>query len=257
MQKSLYRRGAILITAHRACSSAVAGRNGPALRILLPQAFGHFWHLILPWAHATAIDHSAGIRFDGVGHRLFRIRHLREILRKCSCVRLGIIFDRCRLLLGVHTDRARRDRRILGGNHGHRHGKAALCRWIQADAAPSMTTAWVLGAGGLLGMALCRALRRNGTTLYSPNERFHWTNATQFAPQLETAVRAFAAIVSISERWEIYWAAGVGTMGSSNATSRSKHGFSCQQRGASPESGTDGWRWCAHRLRQFGRRATA
>jgi UDP-glucose 4-epimerase len=79
-----------------------------------------------------------------------------------------------------------------------------------------MTTAWVLGGGGLLGTALCRALRRHGTKLYSPNERFHWTNASQFAPQLETAVRAFAAIVSISERWEIYWAAGVGTMGSSN-----------------------------------------
>jgi UDP-glucose 4-epimerase len=79
-----------------------------------------------------------------------------------------------------------------------------------------MTTAWVLGSGGLLGTALCRALHRNGTKLYSPNERFHWTNASQYAPQLETAVQAFAAIVSISERWEIYWAAGVGTMGSSN-----------------------------------------
>ena len=34
-----------------------------------------------------------------------------------------------------------------------------------------MTIAWVLGSGGLLGAALCRQLRRNGTTLFFPADR--------------------------------------------------------------------------------------
>ncbi len=78
-----------------------------------------------------------------------------------------------------------------------------------------MTIAWVLGSGGLLGAALNRTLRRKGTELISPAERFRWANATQFASQLEAAVQAFAASVRSAERWEIYWAAGVSTMGSS------------------------------------------
>jgi UDP-glucose 4-epimerase len=79
-----------------------------------------------------------------------------------------------------------------------------------------MTIAWVLGSGGLLGSALCRALRRNGTKLFFAAERFRWASASQFAPQLEAAVQAFAAGVGATDRWEIYWAAGVGTMGSSD-----------------------------------------
>ena len=80
-----------------------------------------------------------------------------------------------------------------------------------------MTTAWVVGCGGLLGTALCRVLRGRGTKLYFPDGRFSWTNASEFAPQLEAAVRGFAAGVGTTERWEVYWAAGVGTMGSSNS----------------------------------------
>lgn len=78
-----------------------------------------------------------------------------------------------------------------------------------------MTIAWVLGSGGLLGAALCRALRRNGTDLSFPAERFRWASESQFASQLEAAVQAFSASVGAAERWEIYWAAGVSTMGSS------------------------------------------
>lgn len=80
-----------------------------------------------------------------------------------------------------------------------------------------MTTAWVVGGGGLLGAALCRALRHNGSPVFSPSERFLWTNASQFAPQLEAAVQAFATSVRVADRWEIYWAAGAGTMGSLDA----------------------------------------
>lgn len=78
-----------------------------------------------------------------------------------------------------------------------------------------MTTAWVLGSGGLLGSALCRVLLSNGATLFSPDERFHWNNAADLALQLESAVAAFSAYLRDSERWEIYWAAGAGSMGSS------------------------------------------
>ena len=79
-----------------------------------------------------------------------------------------------------------------------------------------MTIAWVLGSGGLLGTALCRTLRRKGTELISPTERFLWGSVSECSSQLEAAVQAFAARVDDIERWEIYWAAGVGTMGSSD-----------------------------------------
>jgi UDP-glucose 4-epimerase len=78
-----------------------------------------------------------------------------------------------------------------------------------------MTIAWVLGSGGLLGTALCRALRRKGADLVLPAERFHWASESRITSQLEAAVSTFAACIGTAERWEIYWAAGVSTMGSS------------------------------------------
>jgi UDP-glucose 4-epimerase len=80
-----------------------------------------------------------------------------------------------------------------------------------------MTVAWVLGSNGLLGSALCRALRRQKSALFSPAERFRWGNESDLALQIGAAVRAFAVRAGAAERWEIYWAAGVGTMGSSEA----------------------------------------
>jgi UDP-glucose 4-epimerase len=77
-----------------------------------------------------------------------------------------------------------------------------------------MTVAWVLGSRGLLGAALCRALQRDGTALFSPVEAFRWENGPQLAAQMAAAVQAFAAQVAPADRWEIYWAAGVGTMSS-------------------------------------------
>jgi UDP-glucose 4-epimerase len=79
-----------------------------------------------------------------------------------------------------------------------------------------MTIAWVLGSGGLLGTALCRTLRRKGTELISPAERFRWGSVSECSSQIAAAVHAFAARAGSVERWEIYWAAGVGTMGSSD-----------------------------------------
>jgi len=77
-----------------------------------------------------------------------------------------------------------------------------------------MTIAWVIGGGGLLGSALCRALKSQGTELFYPSERFCWGNGDKITQQLAAAVHAFAAQVGIAGRWEIYWAAGVGTMSS-------------------------------------------
>jgi UDP-glucose 4-epimerase len=78
-----------------------------------------------------------------------------------------------------------------------------------------MTTAWVLGSGGMLGAALCRALRRNHADLFIPAERNCWSDIHKFAAQMVAAVDDFSHRVGESDRWDIYWAAGIGTMSSS------------------------------------------
>lgn len=78
-----------------------------------------------------------------------------------------------------------------------------------------MTVAWVIGSGGLLGSALSSVLRINGSAIFSPAQSFCWKDATQLQTQFATAVQAFASQVQLANDWEIYWAAGVGTMGSS------------------------------------------
>lgn len=78
-----------------------------------------------------------------------------------------------------------------------------------------MRIAWVVGSGGLLGTAMCRALRCDGIELFTPAERFCWNGGTDFDFQMATAVRAFASQAEGADEWEVYWAAGVGTMNSS------------------------------------------
>lgn len=77
-----------------------------------------------------------------------------------------------------------------------------------------MTIAWVIGSGGLLGGALCRALRRSGTKLFYPNQSFDWKTPHYLHSQIEDAVVALASLTLQHDKWEIYWAAGVGTMAS-------------------------------------------
>ena len=77
-----------------------------------------------------------------------------------------------------------------------------------------MTSVWVVGSSGLLGSALQRTLQRGGYTAFLPAERFHWHDEAQLTAQLEKAVQDFAAFAGDDEHWQIYWAAGVGTMGS-------------------------------------------
>jgi UDP-glucose 4-epimerase len=78
-----------------------------------------------------------------------------------------------------------------------------------------MTVAWVIGSHGLLGQALCRMLTRCGSKLFLPLERFNWQDEDRLSVQLSSAVKAFSALIDDVDRWEIYWAAGVGKMSSS------------------------------------------
>lgn len=80
-----------------------------------------------------------------------------------------------------------------------------------------MTVAWVIGSGGLLGSALCRALHARGTDLFFPSERFCWGDPQILASQFASAVEAFGMRPRTGDLWEIYWAAGVGTMSSQAA----------------------------------------
>jgi len=80
-----------------------------------------------------------------------------------------------------------------------------------------MKMAWVVGSNGLLGSALCNALCRTETKLFTPVDRFCWDSEPELAFQLEAAVKAFAVFVGTEKRWEIFWAAGMGTMSSTEA----------------------------------------
>lgn len=81
-----------------------------------------------------------------------------------------------------------------------------------------MTVAWVIGSSGLLGSALCRELRGQGVNLFSPTQRFCWDNEQLLAQQLAEAVHFFNFQVGDVDKWEIFWAAGVGTMSSPAST---------------------------------------
>lgn len=77
-----------------------------------------------------------------------------------------------------------------------------------------MAIAWVIGGGGLLGSAILRALRKKGVEIFSPRETFTWSEPEKLHAQLTAAVQSFGNHVNDADRWEIYWAAGIGTMGS-------------------------------------------
>lgn len=75
-----------------------------------------------------------------------------------------------------------------------------------------MVVAWVIGSSGLLGSALRHELALGRTLLFAPIPRFNWADPEALQHQLIAAVGAFAERVGAGNRWEIYWAAGVGTM---------------------------------------------
>jgi UDP-glucose 4-epimerase len=73
---------------------------------------------------------------------------------------------------------------------------------------------WVIGAGGLLGSALSRSLGASGDTLFIPTWPMAWSDESRLLSQFQASVSTFAAAIGKADTWEIYWAAGVGTMAS-------------------------------------------
>ncbi len=78
------------------------------------------------------------------------------------------------------------------------------------------TVCWILGRGGLLGRSLTRAVADAGMTEYVPSVPFRWQEADFCREQLSASVKQFA-LASAGKRWQILWAAGTGTMGSTEA----------------------------------------
>ncbi|MFG6428496.1 NAD-dependent epimerase/dehydratase family protein [Roseateles sp. LYH14W] len=78
---------------------------------------------------------------------------------------------------------------------------------------------WVVGAGGLLGSALVRALGRvDGALLHAVEQRLAWGRNDLLAAQLDREVQAFARAAERAGRWLLVWAAGVGSMSSDAAS---------------------------------------
>jgi UDP-glucose 4-epimerase len=71
----------------------------------------------------------------------------------------------------------------------------------------------------MLGAAVVRELRRPGAAIsvYQYRDPFDWKSPQQVQMQFGLALQEFLAGPSSLEGWEIYWAAGVGSMGSSQA----------------------------------------
>ncbi len=79
--------------------------------------------------------------------------------------------------------------------------------------------AWVIGAGGLLGGAIVRAIRQRGdVALHAIEQDLAWGHNELLAAQWDREVAAFARAAGRAGRWLLVWAAGVSSM-SSDATS--------------------------------------
>lgn len=78
-----------------------------------------------------------------------------------------------------------------------------------------MKRVWIVGAGGMLGGAVTRELCRLAVEVYRYREPFNWRSPHLVRAQFERAISEFLAGLAVGDTWEIYWAAGVGSMGSS------------------------------------------
>ena len=70
---------------------------------------------------------------------------------------------------------------------------------------------WVIGRGGLLGNGVEKQCRFDD--IYSPTEKFAWSDSAQLQSQIAENCRQFSQIVSDSQ-WAIFWCAGKGTLSS-------------------------------------------
>ena len=76
-----------------------------------------------------------------------------------------------------------------------------------------MKTSWVIGSHGLLGTALSRKLPLTGCKLFAPGERFDWSNESILSSQFASAIQKFSFFTSDAQEWQIFWAAGISSMG--------------------------------------------
>ena len=78
-----------------------------------------------------------------------------------------------------------------------------------------MTIAWVLGGGGLLGSAIKRTLKKNKINLFIQPINFNWNSESILDEQLRYSVKLFFSTIEEGNNWQIYWAAGIGNLSSS------------------------------------------
>lgn len=97
------------------------------------------------------------------------------------------------------------DDNAAGRDVGRR--EAAPFRRRTAEAVPATRVAWVVGAGGLLGSAVCRRLGTLGREVRTT--RVPWGDHDA---SVEALLRDVAGLPAA---WEVYWCAGAGVVGSS------------------------------------------
>lgn len=76
-----------------------------------------------------------------------------------------------------------------------------------------MTLSWIIGRGGLLGSALAASAEKHGHSIFVPNHRFRWEQP-HILDAIGSAASTFFERAAGFEGWQIHWAAGAGTMGS-------------------------------------------
>lgn len=71
---------------------------------------------------------------------------------------------------------------------------------------------WVIGRGGLLGNSVEKQCRYFAE-VFSPSEKFAWSDSARLDNQITDNCRQFSQVVADSE-WAIFWCAGKGTLSS-------------------------------------------
>jgi UDP-glucose 4-epimerase len=78
------------------------------------------------------------------------------------------------------------------------------------------TRAWVVGAGGLLGSSVVRALPRHlqGVAAWTPAAKtFRWHDPAALQAELGSAARDYLASLEQGRPWMVFWCAGIGVVG--------------------------------------------
>jgi UDP-glucose 4-epimerase len=77
-----------------------------------------------------------------------------------------------------------------------------------------MKSVWIVGSGGLLGSALAHEFAKSSVDVFQPGRPIAWTDPAAQCETFTAAVQEFSDHLDPASPWEIYWAAGVGRMGS-------------------------------------------